>query len=60
MSLDLAGDVAVFEGEVTPDDGCTVGARDAGIFPAHVPVVAVSRSPPSAGTKSASVCKHYP
>ena len=54
VGFDFSGDLAV----VVVDSGCaeaggTDGRRDAGIFPAHVPVVALSRSPPpSAGTRS--------
>ena len=50
VSLALAGDLTV--GGVW-EDGGRAGGRDAGIFPAHVPVVALSRSPPSMSTNSA-------
>ena len=38
------------------EGGGTDGRRDAGIFPAHVPVVALSKSPSFAGTKSMCAC----
>ena len=49
VSLDLSGDM-VGDGKV----GGATGMREAGILAAQVPVVALSKSPPSAGTKSAS------
>ena len=47
-SLDFAGDV-VGDGR----EGGARGKRDAGILAAQVPVVALSKSPTSRGTKSA-------
>ena len=56
MGLDFSGDLAVVvdDGESTGAGG-TDGRRDAGIFPAHVPVVALSKSPPSVGKTSAII-----
>ena len=54
LDFDFSCDLAA----VVVDGGCaeagdTDGRRDAGIFPAHVPVVALSRSlPPSTITRS--------
>ena len=55
VGFDFSGDlVVVVDGEcVEVGPGGTDGGRDAGIFPAHVPVVALSKSPPSVGTRSA-------
>ena len=53
--FDFPGDlVAVVDGECV-EVGGTDGRRDAGIFPAHVPVVALSKSPLSAGTMSTCI-----
>ena len=54
MGFDFSGDlVVVVDGGECSEVGGTDGRRDAGIFPAHVPVVALSKSPPSTGTRSA-------
>ena len=52
VPLVLAGDLEVVGGEWVCEGGGATGGRDAGILPAHVPVVALSKSPPSAGGRS--------
>ena len=54
-SLDFPGDLV---GESVCENGGTEGVREPGILPAHVPVVALSRSPTSVGTKSTDGRKH--
>jgi hypothetical protein len=54
VGFDFSGDLVVILDGGSAEAGGTDGRRDAGIFPAHVPVVALSSSPPSAtGTRSA-------
>ena len=55
VGFEVSGDLVVI---VDAEAGGTDGRRDAGIFPAHVPVVALSKSPPSAGTSSAHYAKN--
>ena len=53
VDFDFSGDLVVVNGGECAEVGGTDGRTDARIFPAHVPVVALSKSPPSTGTRSA-------